>query len=198
MLIVFYWSMDSHARRIREVLHLFQNSGVALNPSKFYFFQKAVECLLQIVRPGQLPVNQKNINSLELALPPRIQKKLKSLPGMCNLYRRFVKDDAHIAKPLNKLSSNELPHVLPALDASQLAAFKYLEERPAPTPTLALSRRESLFNLGTDACAAVHVECTLLQQQPDKEILPVGHHIRGLTPAEQNYSRTDCECLSED
>ena len=47
----------------------------------------------------------------------------------------------------------------------------------------------------TDACA-VQVGCTLLQQQPDRSILPVGYYSRGLIPAEKNYSTTDRECLA--
>jgi len=63
------------------------------------------------------------------------------------------------------------------------------------TPILAPPRHEGLFILDTDACA-VQVGCTLLQQQPDKSILPVGYYSRGLIPAEQNSSTTDRECLA--
>jgi len=114
---------------------------------------------------------------------------------MCNVYRRFIKDYAHIAKPLTKLTSKKLPNVLTPLDASQMAAFEYLKERLTSTPILALPRREGLFILDTDACA-VQFGCTILQQTPDKSILPVGYYSRGLIPAEQNYSTTDGECLA--
>ena len=114
---------------------------------------------------------------------------------MCNVYRRFIKVYAHIAKPLTKLTSKKLPHVLPPLDAAQMAAFVYLKERLTSTPILALPRREGFFILDTDACA-VEVGCTLLQQQPDKSILLVGYYSRGLIPAEQNYSTTERECLA--
>jgi len=76
-----------------------------------------------------------------------------------------------------------------------LAAFEYLKERLTSTPILALPRREGLFILDTDACA-IQVGCTLLKQQPDKRILPVGYYSRGLITAEQNYSATDRECLA--
>jgi len=114
---------------------------------------------------------------------------------MCNVYRRFIKDYAHIAKPLTKLTSKKFPHVLPPLDAAQFAAFEYLKERFTSTPILALPRREGLFILDTDAWA-VQVGCTLLQKQPDKSILPVGYYSRGLIPSEKIYSTTDRECLA--
>ena len=49
-------------------------------------------------------VNQKNIKSLGKALPPRSQTEPKSFLGVCNMYRRFIKDYAHIAKPLTRLT----------------------------------------------------------------------------------------------
>ena len=114
---------------------------------------------------------------------------------MCNVYRRFIKAYAHIAKLLTKLTSTKLPHVLPLLDAAQLAAFEYLKERLTSTPILALPRREGLFILDTDACA-FQVGCTLLQQQTDASILPFGYYSRDVIPAEQYYFTTDRECLA--
>jgi len=187
--------VSDHIRRLREVLLLLEKAGVSLKPSKCHVFQQEVEYLGSVVRPGQLLINQKSIKSLAQALSPRNQTELKSFPGMCNVYRRFIKDYAHIAKPLTKLTSKTLPHVLPPPDASQLAASENLKERLTSTPILALPRREGLFILDTDACA-VQVGCTLLQQPPDKSILPVVYYSRGLIPAEQNYSTTDRECLA--
>jgi len=195
VVIVFSWTVEDHIRHLCEVLLMLEKAGVSLKLSKCHLFQQEVECLGHVVRPGQLLVNQKNIKSLAQALPPRSQTELKSFVGMCNVYRSLIKDDAHIAKPLTKLISKKLPHVFPPLDAAQLAAFEYLMERLTLTPILALPRLEGLLILDTDACV-VQVGCTLLQQQPDKSILPVGYYSRGLIPAEQNYSTTDRECLA--
>jgi len=188
--IVFSGSVDDHIRHRREVLLLLEKAGVSLNPSKCNLFQQEVEYPGHVFRPGQLLLNQKNIKSLAQALPPRNRTELKSFLGMCIAYRLFIKDYAHIAKPLTKHTSKKLPHVLPPLGAAQLAAFDYLKERLTSTPILALPRREGLFILDTDACA-VQVGCTLLQQKPDKSILPVGYYSRGVIPAEQNYSTND-------
>ena len=188
--IVFSGSVDDHFRHLREVLLLLEKAGVSLNPSKCNLFQQEVEYPGHVFRPGQLLVNQKNIKSLAQALPQRNRTELKSFLRMCNVYRLFIKDYAHIAKPLTKHTSKKLPHVLPPLGAAQLAAFEYLKERLTSTPILALPRREGLFILDTDAFA-VQVGCTLLQQQSDKSILPVGYYSRGVIPAEQNYSTND-------
>ena len=193
--VVFSRTVDEHIRHLREVLLQLEKAGVSLKPSKCHLLQQDVQYLAHVVRPAQLLVNQKNIKSLQQALPPRSQTELKSFLGMCIVYRRFIEDSAHIAKPLPKLTTKNIPHVLLPLDAVQLAAFAYLKERLTSTPILALPLREGLCILDTDACA-VQVGCTLLQQQPDKSILPVGHYSRGIIPAERNYSTTDRECLA--
>jgi len=194
--IVFSRTVEDHIRHLLKVLLLLEKSGLSLKPSKCHLFQKEVEYLGHVVRPGQLLVNQKNIKSLAQALPPRNHTEFRSFLGMCNVYRRFIKDYAHIAKPLTRLTSKKLPHVLPPLDITQLASFEYLEERLTSTPILALPRREGLFILDTDACA-VQVGCTLLQQKRYNSTLLVGYYSRGLIPAEQTYSTTDRECLAE-
>jgi len=123
-LIVFSRTVGDHIRHLREILLLLEKSGVSLKLSKCHLFQQEVEYLGHVVRPGQLLVSQKNIKILAQALPPRNQTELKSFLGMCNVYRRYIKDYAHIAKPLTKLTNKKLPHVLPPLDAAQIAAFE--------------------------------------------------------------------------
>jgi len=145
--IVFSWTVEDHIRHLREVLILLEKAGVALKTSKCHLFHQEVEYLGHVVRSGQLLVNQKKLTSLAQAIPPSSQTELKSFLGMCNVYRRFMRDFVHSAKPLTHLTSNKPPHVLPPLDSAQLSAFEYLKERPLPTPILVLPRRESLFML---------------------------------------------------
>ena len=194
-MIVFSRTVDEPIRHLLEVVLLLEKAGVSLKPSECHLYQEEVEYPGLVVRHAQLLVNQKNIKSLAQALPPRNHTELKRFLGMCNVYRRFTKDYAHISKPLTKLTRKKLPHALPPLDAAQMAAFEYLKEHLTSTPILALPRREGHIILDTYACA-VQVGCTLLHQQPDKSILPVGYYSRGLIPAEQNYSTTDRECLA--
>jgi len=80
--IVFSRTVDDHIWDLREVLLLLENAGVSLKPSKCHLFQKEVEYLGHVVRPGQLLVNQMSIKSLAQALPPRNQTELKGFLGM--------------------------------------------------------------------------------------------------------------------
>jgi len=92
---------------------------------------------------------------------------------MCSVYRCFVKYYAHITKPLTKITTKNLSHVLSALDVVLFAAFYHLKQRLALTLMLALSLREGLCILNTDS-RAFQVGCSMLQQQSYTSIVPVG------------------------
>jgi len=188
-------TVQDHIRHLRDVLLLLEKAGASLKPSKCHLLQQEVKYLRHVVRSGELLVKTRKIKIVAQALPPRIQTELKSFLGMCTVYRHFIKDYAHIAKPLTKLTSKKLPHVLSPLDAAQLAAFENLKKFLTSTSILALPRHEGLLILDINACAA-QVGCTLLQQQPDKSILPVGSCSWGRILAEKNLSTTDQTCLA--
>ena len=157
--IVIYRTVFDHIQHLLEVLVLQGKAGFSLKPSKCHLFHQEFEYLGQVVRPGRLRGNQKNIKSLPQVLFPLNHTELKSFLCMCNMYRRIIEDYAHITKPLTELTSHKLPHVLPTLDAAQIEAVQYLKERLTSTSILALPRSEGLFILDTDACA-VQVGCT--------------------------------------
>jgi len=89
----------------------------------------------------------------------------------------------------------KLPHVLLPLNAAHLGTHGYLKEPLTSNQILALPRSENSFILDINA-SAVQVGCTLLLQQLNKSILPVGCYSRGLIPAGKDYSKTDRECLA--
>lgn len=187
--------MEDHIRHLRDVLSLLFNAGVTLKPEKCHLFETKVDYLGHVLSPGELRVNKKNIRALRDASQPKIETALKSFLGMCNVYRRFVRNYALIARPLTKLTSKKLPAQLPVFDEKKAGAFEELKRRLTTTPVLALPKRDGQFVLETEACGT-QVRCALLQQQPDGHFLPVGYYSRVLTPAEKNYSTTERECLA--
>ena len=136
----------------------------------------------------------KNVDALKHASFPTTKTQLKSFLGMCNVYRRFVKDFAKRAKPLNAMTSAEVPPDLPKPTDAALAAFDDLRQALLAPPILALPKAKGQMIVDVDACAD-QLGCTLLQEQPDGTRLPVGYWTRGLSPAEKNYSTTERECL---
>jgi len=93
-IIVFSQSAGEHVEHLREVFTALCGVGVSLKAKKCHKFQNEVEYLGHIVGRGELKVQDKKIGGLKEVSPPRCKKDLRSFLGMCNVYRRFVKDYA--------------------------------------------------------------------------------------------------------
>lgn len=193
--IVFSRSAQEHVGHLEEVFSLIAKAGISLKASKCFLFQEEVEYLGHIVGKGHVRVNEKNLVGLRKAEPPTTKKSLRSFLGMCNVYRRFVKDYAAVARPLTALTSSKVADPLPKFNEEQVKAFEDLKWRLTHTPILALPRRTGQYTVDTDASAA-QVGCVLLQEQPGGGHKPVGYWSRPLSSAERNYSTTERECLA--
>jgi len=81
-------------------------------------------------------MHNKNVDALKHAKFATTKTQLKSFLGMCNVYRRFVKDFSKRAKPLNALTRAEIPPDVPPPTDVAIAAFEDLLQRTVvPTGT---------------------------------------------------------------
>jgi len=191
--IILSASAEKHVKDVDVVLTRFCKAGVPLNREKCTGFSDEVEYLGHIFRPGQLHVHDKNVDALKHTSFPTTKTQHKSFLGMCNVYRRFVKDFAKRAKPLNAMTRAEVPPELPKPTDAAFAAFDDLRQALLAPPIVALPMAKGQMIVDVDACAD-QLGCTLLQEQPDGTRLPVGCLSRGLSSAEKNYSTTEREC----
>ena len=151
--IIFSANAEQHVKGVDTVLHRLREAGVTLNLEKCTWFFDEVEDLGHIVRPGQLHVHIKNVDALKHAKFPTTKTKLKSFLGMCNVYRRFVKDFAKRGKPLNALTRAEIPPELPQPTDVAFAAFEDLRNALLCPPVLALPKANRKLVVDVDACA---------------------------------------------
>jgi len=122
--IIFSASAEEHVEDVDVVLTQLREAGVTLNLEKCTWFSDEVEYTGHIVRPGQLHVHDKNVDALKHASFPTNKTELKSFLGMCHVYRRFVKDFAKRAKPLNAMTRAEVPPDVPKCKTRQRSYTK--------------------------------------------------------------------------
>ena len=117
-------------------------AGVTLKAAKCHFFPEELEGLGHVIRPGRIHVLEKNIRAMRGLRYPETQTQMKSLLGMCDVYRRFVADFTKIAKPLTALKSTKLSKRLLPPREEESKAFEELRGRLLAAPILALPRRD--------------------------------------------------------
>ena len=166
--IVFSNNHDDHLYHLAQVLSLLEEAGVKLKLKKCFFFQDEVDYLGHIISPGILLVSRdaKAVKAVREARFPEDKTQLQSFLGACNVYRRFVKNYARIAEPLNAMlhkdSGAKWGHPAPTEDD----AFQVLKEKLTTPPVLALPQRNLPFMIDCDASGSA-IGAVQLQQQDD-------------------------------
>ena len=192
-IIIFSKNKENHLRHVEQVLSAMNCAGVTLKLSKCSFFTDRVKYLRHIIKPGCLEIDTAHVKSLREAKPPKTKKELRSFLGVCNVYRRFVKNYAMIAAPLTDLLEDRSPDLLNELDTSEMKAFHVLIKAITKPIVLALPIADARFSLDTDASDG-QIGCAFFHEHEGKR-RPVGYFSRTLTKPERNYSVSEKECL---
>ncbi|CDF39938.1 unnamed protein product [Chondrus crispus] len=166
-------------------------------------FQRALDIILSRVRwqiclvyLDDLSVADTAADAFKTFTFPRTLTQMRSFLGACNVYRRFVKGFAKIARPLTDMTRKGADPDFYNPTEAQLNAFDNLKRCMIAPPILALPRYGRPYMIDTDA-SAYQLGCTLLQEhdQPN-DWRPVGYWSYSLKDSERNYSATERECFA--
>ncbi|KAL5516223.1 hypothetical protein EMCRGX_G001504 [Ephydatia muelleri] len=192
-IIVFSASFPEHLERLTNVFLKLQDAGLKLKTEKCKFVQKAVKYLGHVVSAEGICPDPAKTEVVVSYPVPTSAKEVKQFMGLCNYYRRFVKDYSKIAAPLFKLLSKENAKFFAWNSASQ-NAFEELKSRLVSPPILAYPDFKQPFLLHTDASDAA-IGAVLSQVQGGTERV-IAYWSRKLQKAERNYSTTEREALA--
>ena len=98
-IIVFSSRFDEHMQRLGEVLNHLQKAGLKLKPSKCALLKKQVLYLGHVVSPEGLSPNPELVQAVRAWETPKCVRHVQQFLGLCNYYRRFIKDFSEIASP---------------------------------------------------------------------------------------------------
>ena len=104
-LILFSDTIEKHLAIIRVLLDRIRFYGLKLKPNKYFLLQEEVKYLGFVVSREGIGPDPDKINAVRTWQVPRTVKELRAFLGFCTFYRKFIKNFAHIASPLNSLLS---------------------------------------------------------------------------------------------
>ena len=190
-IIIFSKSVNEHLPHSEEVFERLREANIKLNPKKCNFVKQKVEYLGHVITPKGVEPDSSKIRVVQYFPTPTNLKELRSLLGLANHYRRFVKGFSTIASPLNALTRKGVKF---CWSESCAVAFDKLKRTLVPAPILAYPNFKEPLLLFVDA-SSTGIGFTLAQKQNGKEVV-IAYNGRGLNSSEQKYSTTEKQCLA--
>ncbi|MCG8048682.1 MAG: RNase H-like domain-containing protein, partial [Candidatus Thiodiazotropha endolucinida] len=205
-ILIFSETFEDHLDRLEAVFSRLQQHGLKLKPSKCEFFKTSVSYLGHVVSQDGVETDPDKLKALTSWPVPQNVKQLRSFLGFTGYYRRFIKDYARLAKPLNDLlvghptnpgsdkkkkkKRDKVPWQWGAL---QQSAFDTLKEKLSSPPVLAYADFKRPFIVHTDA-STEGLGAVLYQVHNGLEHV-IAYASRGLRSSEKNYPAHKLEFL---
>jgi RNase H-like domain found in reverse transcriptase/Reverse transcriptase (RNA-dependent DNA polymerase) len=189
-IIVYSNSMETHLNRLVTVLERLRSAGLKLKPEKCALFQKSVSFLGHVVSDTGIGTDPQKIKAVVEWPTPTCIKDVRSFLGLAGYYRRFVKDFATIASPLNEVTKKSAFN----WNEREQKAFEKLKYLLTTPPILAMPTDDDEFTIDTDA-SDYAIGAVLSQKQNGVERV-IAYASRALDRRERNYCVTRKELLA--
>lgn len=179
--------------RLEKVLELIERANLTLNLSKCNFLQDKIlylgyEISVEGVRPGD-----KKIKSVEDFPCPNSVHSVRQFLGLVGYFRKFIRNFATLAHPLNKLLKKDAEFVW---GQEQDRAFRDLKDKLIHRPILTIYDPNAETELHTDA-SKVGIGGILMQRSgKDGPFQPVAFYSRQNSPEERNFHAFELETLA--
>ena len=197
--IVFSNSIEEHMQRVENVFQRLQECGLKLKPNKCSFLMRKINYLGHVVSEAGIEPDPSKVEVIRSWPVPTNVDELRRFLGFASFYRKFVKDFAKKAKPLNLLlpptrTKDKRIDVKWHWGQEEQAAFTTLINNLSSPPILAFANFSLPFELHIDASTS-GLGAILYQTQDEKRRV-IAYASRSLTKAEQNYSAHRLEFLA--
>jgi len=166
-ILVYSDSKEGHEKVLREVLETLRESELYLKTKKCEFFRKEVTFLGHVISHNKVAMDPKKVQVVREWGPLETKKDVQRFLGFANFYRRFVKNFAKIASPLNKLLVNTPDRGRISMNEEALKAKEELIEAITDENTLAIFDSSKELKVVTDA-SGEGLGAILMQRGEDK------------------------------
>jgi hypothetical protein len=163
-----------------------------LRPEKCEFDQPRIEYLGLIIQEGEVAMNPMKVQAISSWPALQFLRKLRGFLGFVNFYRRFIKNFARVAHPLNNLTKKDTPW---HWDTTQQQAFQTLKHTFSKKPILTMWDPNQPTRIKVDALGYT-TGGVLLQQLDNSLWHPVAYRSQSMADTECNYEIYNKEMLA--
>src|SRR6266542_1037453 len=185
-------TFEEHLAHLRKVFDKLREANLVIKLKKCKFGQRKIKFLRYTIGTDGLRTDPKNIGKIINCPVPTDVTGVRKFMGLCNYYRKFIKDLSKLLKPLRQLLKKNVKFLW---GLKEQETFEELKKILMEAPVLLFPNFDKLFVLCTDA-SLKGLGAVLEQEDENKNLRPVAYASRSLTPAEKNYHITDLKCLA--
>ncbi|UYV72257.1 K02A2.6-like [Cordylochernes scorpioides] len=179
-----------------RILERLTTAGLVLNLDKCQFCVPRIDLLGRVIDGDTKKIRAEVTEKVRNMKRPYNLRSLQCFTGLTNHFRTFIKDYAHIVRPLDKLKGKDVTF---EWDSECETAYQKLIALITEEPILRVPDGRLPFELSTDASyygtGAILYQRDL-QKKRCKQLRVISYYSYTFTKAEQNYSVTEKECLA--
>src|SRR6266498_1908839 len=185
-------TFDEHINHLRKVFTKLREANLVIKLKKCKFGQRKIKFLGYTIGTDGLRTDPENIEKIINCPVPTDVTEVRKFMGLCNYYRKFIKDLSKLSKPLRQLLKKDIKFFW---GSKEQEIFEKLKKILTEAPVLLFPNFDKPFVLCTDA-SLKGLGAVLEQEDENKNLRSMTYASRSLIPAEKNYHTTDLECLA--
>lgn len=108
-ILIFLRTFQEHLNHLSQVFDRLHHANLKLHPQKCNFAVNEIKFLGYIISRDGVKVDPEKTSAINKVPVPQTQKQLRSVLGMANFYRRFIKNYSKIVSPLHALLHKDKP-----------------------------------------------------------------------------------------
>jgi len=183
---------EGHNKIVEEVLKWLEENDLYIKPEKCIWKVRKIGFLGVVIGPNGIEMKKKKVDGVLSWPEPKNIKDIRKFLGLANYYRRFIKDFAQIARPINMLTRK---NVRWQWENKQQQVFDELKEIFTTRLVLAAPDLDKEFRV--EAGTSNYITGGVLSMKHSDDLWrPVAFISKSLSNTERNYEIHDKEMLA--
>ena len=177
-ILIFSKTLEEHLQHLQQILEILRQHKLYAKLEKCEFLKEELDYLGFLISKDGIKTQPRKIKAITDWATPKTQSDIRAFLGLAGYYRKFIKDFAKIAAPLNNLLHKGTAIIW---DDQCETAFQTLKQLLTNAPILAIADPEQPYTATTDA-SDLAIGAVLSQNGK-----PIAFYSRKMSPAELNY-----------
>jgi len=99
---------EGHDKIVEEILRRLEENNLYIKPEKCIWKVRKIRFLGVVIGPNGIKMEKEKVDGVLSWPEPKNVKDVRKFLGLANYYRRFIKDFAQVARPINVLTRKDV------------------------------------------------------------------------------------------